>query len=190
VEKIKIKDFEELAVNFKSSLSTHEISKELHHSLISDLLFSVCVFIDQKSNTSFHETIGSYFEERSGAILSDKHQDYLLADIEILFSKGRKIETNFLKSALTNKDYAVLKLEVTFGVRGIDELDENIDINSRFKKLLRKKECISAVKFQPLKDLDSDLWLTVPLQGSEYGDFTQTIDGVYELMCSVAKQWV
>ena len=54
---------------------------------------------------------------------------------------------------------------------------------------MKKKEGISVVKFQALKDLDSDLWLTVPLQGSKYGDFSQTIEGVYELMCSVVKQW-
>jgi hypothetical protein len=189
VSKFKIEDFEELAVGVKASLDNHDIPKDLQFSLISEILFNFSAFIDERVDSNLHEIIDSFLDEKSEVILANNRQDYLLADVEIIFNKGRKIETNILYSALSNRDYNILVLEVAFGIRDIDELDDVIDIEPRLKKLLKKKEGISIIKFQPLKDLGSKKWLSVPLKGSEYGDFEQNIEGVYELMCAVAKQW-
>ena len=185
----KITDFENLAVNIRSSLVKHEIPDELHYSIISDVLFDFAAYIDEKTNDNLHEVIDSYLEDHTEKILSDEQEDYLLADIEIIFEKGRKIKTNVLFSCLKNKEYGKLVLEVAVGVRDISELDKDVDIDSRFEKLMKKKEGVVSVNFQPLKDLDTKNWLSIPLVGSEYGDFEQSIDGIFNLICKVAKQW-
>jgi hypothetical protein len=189
VSEFNIEDFEDLIKNIKVSLDTHGIDEDQHYSLLSEILFNVTAFIDERANTSLHEVADSFIDDCYEKIQSNLNRDYLLADVNIFFGNGNKVETNVLKSNIENKEYYMLELEVALELRDISEIDKVVDIEGRLNKLLRNKKGIVKVDFQPLKDLGSENWISVPLTGSSHGDFSENIEGLFELIKSVAKKW-
>ena len=189
-KEIKLEDFGELAMSLKPSLLTHGIPDELHYSLLSDVVFQCAAFIDEKTGSSFHEGIDALLDEYIEALSGDISSDYMVAEIQIVFGKGRKVETNVLKSHLENKENIVLDFEMALGIRDIDEIDAKIDADARFAALMKKKNGIKSLDFKAAKDFENDNWYSIPLQGSEFGDFEQSIDGILKLVSKVTKQWV
>ena len=189
-EKIKIDDFVELAFALKPALTTHDVPDELHYSLISDIVFSFASFLDDRTGTAFHEQIYSLLEEHAEQLGETQPGDYLIAEIDILFDKGRKCEMNLLKSGLENSENLRLILEITLEIRDLDEIDQAIDVDSRFLKLLKKKKGIKALRFNSAENLEKEDWLEVPLAHSEFGDFAQSLDGIEQCIRKVSKQWL
>jgi hypothetical protein len=100
--KITLQDFRELAASLKPTLVSHEVPINLQDSLLSDVVFQFASFIDEKTGSSFHESIYDLLEERSAA--DDGFTDYLAAELEILFVAGRRCRANLLHSMLLNPD--------------------------------------------------------------------------------------
>ena len=62
-KKIELDDFIDLGVSIKSSLRTHSIDKELHYSIISDVLFHCANMIDEKTGSYHHEMIDGLIDD-------------------------------------------------------------------------------------------------------------------------------
>ena len=189
-KKIKIEDFVELAFRLKPSLESHGVPDDLHYSLISDTLFSIASFLDEKTGTNFHAEIDSLLDDYAEELNETREGDYLIAEIDILFEKGRKCEMNLLKSHLDNSEHMQLILEMALELRDVDEIDKAIDIDSRLLRLLKKKNGIKSLKFNSAQNIDKEDWFEVPLAGSVYGEFEQSLSGVEECIREVAKQWL
>lgn len=186
--KIKSEDFYQLALALKPTLVTHGVPVELHYSLISDIMFEFANFVDEKSGSSFHEGLFALLAEHAEELSSDiKRTDWLVAELEVLFGKGKKVETNIHKSYLENREYLKLHMEISLGARDISEIDKNIDADARFAALLKKKNGIRALRFKAAR---SGAWLEVPLNGTGSGDYNQSVDGICGCIIAVTKQWV
>ena len=188
--KIKIADFEDLALALKPSLDTHGVPKELHYSIISDALFSFASFLDEKSGTNFHEDIFAVLDNYVEKLGESAIGDFLVAEIDIVFEKGRKAEVNLLKSHLDNNESLQFALEIELELRDLDEIDEEIDADSRFIKLIKKKKGIKLLKFNSAEDLENENWFDVSLKGSEFGRFEQSLSGLKKCIREVANQWL
>ena len=188
--KLEIDDFVELAFALKHALTAHEVPDKLHYSLISDNVFSFASFLDEKIGTSFHEQIYSLLDEHAEQLSGTLAGDYLIAELEILFEKGRKREMNLLKSHVDNSEHLLFDLEMTLEIRDLDEIDEVIDVNARFIKLLKKRKGIKAIKFNSAENLEKADWLEVPLAESEFGNFEQSLDGIEMCIREVTKKWL
>lgn len=188
--KIKIDDFGELAFELKPLLETHGVPEEHYYSLISDTLFTFANFLDEKTGTNFHEQIYPLLDSYAEKLNEPQAGDYLVAEIDILFKKGRKCEMNLLKSHLDNSEHLQLILETSLEIRDIDEVDKAIDVDSRFLNLLKKKRGIKCLKFNSARNLDEENWFEVPLAGSDYGEFEQSLAGIEKCVREVVKQWL
>jgi hypothetical protein len=185
---IKIEELEELAWSLKPILDTHNVPSELHYSIISDVIFQFANFIDERTGSSFHERIDGLIDKHFDKLSSQRQpDDWLIAELEILFGKGKKVEMNILRSHLSNRRHLMLDLEMALGVRDIDEIGKKIDTGAKFTTLMRRKNGIEALRFKPIR---SEIWLSIPLNGSEHGDYEQSLSGILKCINRVAKQWV
>lgn len=189
-KQIKIADFGDLALALKPSLVTHGVPEELHYSIISDALFSFASFLDEKTGTNYHENIYTLLDDYVEKLSESKIGDFLIAEIDIVFEKGRKVEMNLLKSHLDSSERLQFALEIELELRDFDEIDEEIDADSRFIKLMKKKKGIRLLKFNSAEDLENENWFDVSLEDSEFGRFEQSLSGLKKCIREVAKQWL
>lgn len=118
-----------LVDSLKSTIELHEVSTEKQDSLLSDILFHVAYMIDEKQGSALHENVFEMLEE-----FSPLPKDYLVCELVVRLGR-KKLETNILKSNIEVPRSMQLNLEVLLGLRDISEIDDNIDTESKFKRL-------------------------------------------------------
>jgi len=188
-KEIKLTDFGELALELKPTLETHGVPEKFHYSLISDVLFTFANFLDEKNGTDFHEQIYPLMDELAEKLSAPQLGDFQVAEVIFEFEKGRKV-MNLLKSQLDHPEILQFDLEFNLGLRGLDEIDNEIDADARFLKLLKTKRRVKSLKFNSAKNYTNEDWISVSLEESEYGSFEQSLSGIQQCIREVVKQWL
>lgn len=189
-KELELTDVLELAYSIKPILQKHDVDPELHFSIIDDIAFEVSNMIDDKMGTCIHENIIPAMESIALDFSRDRPTDFCVAFLEIIMGKGKKFEANILKGQLDSEERLAENIEMALYIRDIDEIDKNIDIEGRFKKLIDKKKGIKELRFQHVRDMDADKWLSVNLSESDYGAFEESIDGIKQCIHAVLDSWV
>ncbi|MDJ0712061.1 MAG: hypothetical protein QNJ14_16850 [Woeseiaceae bacterium] len=174
---IQLQDFAEIALKIKPILVTHDVPAEYHYSIISDIVFEFAASVDTRTGTSFHESIYALLEDQVDALNAGAAEQHLFTDLQIEFGNGDVVETNFPHTQLEDDEQLRLNLEFTLSLRDIDEIDEEIDVTPRFKKLMTAKQGIRELRILPGTEPDADAWVLV-------SEFEPSIDG---LMASIRK---
>ena len=181
-EDIELQDFAEIALKIKPILETHDVPAEFHYSIISDIVFEFANSVDTKTGTSFHESIYALLEEQAEALNAGSVGRPLFTDLQIEFGNGEVAETNFPQTQLEDDEQLRLNLEFTLTLRDIDEIDEQIDVAPRFKKLMAAKQGIRELRILPGSEPDADAWTTV-------NKFEPSIDGVLDCIRAAMTTW-
>jgi hypothetical protein len=188
---IKPNDFATLALALRSVVVNHKVPPDLRASLIEDVVFHFAVFIDERTGTDFHESVLGVLGKHAKQLGAEpRPTDYLVAELEIVFNKGRKAELNVLRSSLLKPSVLRLDVEVALGVRDVSEIRTRIDTDRRFADLMRKKGGIKALRFSAAGNIPKPSWQEVPLQGSPYGTFEQSLGGLVACIKKVAAAWL
>ncbi len=178
-KKITLEDFAELAHTIKPILESHDVPEEYHYSMISDVVFEFANLVDTKTGTSFHESIYGLLEEHAEKLSTGGAGRILVTEIEIEFGNGEILETNVPDTQLEDEAQMRLHLEFTLTLRDIDEIDEEIDIEPRFSKLIAGNKGIKELRILPGKEPDADAWVTVD-------KFEASMDGLIACIRKVA----
>lgn len=187
---IRPNDFATLALALRSVLANHKVPPDVRASLIEDIVFQFAVFIDEKTGTDFHESVlGVLGEHAKQLSASPKPSDHLVMELQVVFLKGRRAELNILRSCLLKPSVLRLNLEVALGVRDITEVGARVDTHQRFADLMKKKAGIKALMFSSASNIKRPSWQEVRLQGSAYGTFEQSLDGLVACIRNVAAEW-
>ncbi len=189
-DKFEIQDFKDLVISLKPSLETHDVPGEMHFSLLSDIAFHVANLVDEKTGSNFHEVIDGLMDDISEEISSGACSDYCVAFLELVTEKGKKHETNVLKSMLEIDEAMVSNIEFVLELRDILEIDEEIDIDKRLKSHDRKHGKVTILRFQKLSDMNTDIWEEVILKESSYGKYESNVSGIKNCIHSVVEKWV
>lgn len=188
-KKFQTDDFIALAGKIKPVLDTHNVPAELHFSIISDFVFEAANLIDEKTGSAFHEEIYGALESVAEQLAIESMGDYCVAFMDLVTAKNKKFELNILKSMLENPDDLVMGIEVTLELRELDELDKVIDIDRRLASFNKKTGGIRTLRFQSMENMDTEIWIEVPLNDSEYGSFSNDIAGISECIRKVVAGW-
>ncbi|GGK70576.1 hypothetical protein [Amphritea balenae] len=167
--KFEESDLIELAATIRPTIETHNVSPELQDSLLSDVIFQVATLIDEKQGSSLHEGVFELLDN-----VSPIESDYLVCDLDIHLEDGKVFETNVLKSNIEIPEGLILNLEVLLELRDIFELDDEIDIESKFRAIK-----IKSLIFKP--------WEKEP---ETHSPEISSISDLAAFINKVAKQWV
>lgn len=177
-----------LAFSTKEILNLHEVEPEIHQSIISDVLFEFANLLDEKQGSNFHEEIYSLIDSISEDLNDNSNSDCCVCFLQIIMEHGKRYETNVLKSELENSESMLLNIEMTMNLRKYEEMDSEIDIEKRLRASCSKKGKIDKLRFQELKDMDTDVWLELYLEENEFGKFDNTVSGVISCIRSVSNK--
>lgn len=148
---IALHDFLQLAAALKPTLEAHEVPVDQRDSLLSDIVFHCASFIDEKTGSSFHESIDDLLADDDEA--TGEFTDRLIAELEIRLGSNRRIRVNLMHSMLSNTEALRSQIEMALGLRGIHELDAKVDIDARLADLLRKRRGIAELQVRCLDPL-------------------------------------
>ena len=176
---IELQDFTEIAFAIKPILETHDVPEEYHYSIISDIVFEFANFVDTKTETSFHESIYALLEEHAENLSTAGAGRVLITELELAFGNGDVLEANVPDTQLDDEAQLRLHLEFTLTIRDLDEIDEEIDAERRFKKLLSDKNGIRKLRILPGKEPDASAWVSVD-------EFDESMDGLIASLRKVA----
>ena len=178
-EKIELEDFAELAHTIKPILESHDVPEQYHYSIISDVIFEFANLVDTKTETSFHESIYGLLEDHAEKLSTAGAGRILVTELEIEFGNGEVLEANVPDTQLEDEAQMRLQLEFTLTLRDIDEIDEEIDIEPRFRKLIARNKGIKELRILPGKEPDADAWVSVD-------EFEESMDGLIACIRKVA----
>jgi hypothetical protein len=182
-------DFVQLALRLRETVVTHGVPAQHRASLIEDVVFQFATFLDERMGSRLHESVFSLLDDRASDLGAEPAPDsVLVAQLEIDFGKGRKA-LNILSGHLRDKQGLRETVEFSLGVRRLEELDAEVDIEGRFAELLRRKSGIRALRFNPAASLGNPAWTAVALDGSPYGTFEPSIEALCACIRRVARQW-
>ncbi len=187
-KQLKIDDLGELSLELKSCLVTHGVPEELHYSILSDALFAFASLLDEKTGTDFHERLLPLLDDYLQKPSQSQIGDYLVAEIAIVFQEGRKAEMNVLYSHLENSTHLQFDLEMALALRNLDEIGDEIDVGTRFAKLMQERKGIESLKILAADNCETDSWRTVPLKSEEHGEYEQSVDGLAKCIRKVVSQ--
>lgn len=188
---ISLDDFLDLALRLRETAVTHHVPSEHRASLIEDSVFQFAAFLDERLGSSFHESIFGLLEDHAEALAREPDPvSPLLAQLEITFGKGRKKEANILRGHLREEQFLREVVEFALGLRSLDEIDAEIDSDARFTRLMATKNGIRSLRFNSAANIGSPSWLEVLLEGSEYGTFDQSLEGLCSCISRVTRQWI
>ena len=176
-----VQDFTEVAFAIKPILDSHDVPAEYHYSIISDIVFEFANLVDTKTGSSFHEAVYAVLEEQAEALNSGATGSEIFTDLRIQFGDGDVLETSFPLSQLKDEAQLRLNLEFTLTLRDIDEIDDDIDVAPRFRKLLAEKKGLRELRILPGSEPDADAWTTV-------ADLEPSIDGLLDSIRKVMNQ--
>ena len=176
---IELQDFTEIAFAIKPILETHDIPEEYHYSIISDIVFEFANRLDTRTGTSFHESIYALLEEHAEKLSAAGPGRILITELEIEFSNGDVLEANVPDTQLDDEAQLRLHLEFTLTIRDLDEIDAEIDVDGRFKKLVADRKGIRTLRILPGKEPDASAWVIVD-------EFDESMDGLVACLRKVA----
>ena len=90
---------------------------------------------------------------------------------------------------LENADNLTMGLEFTLELRELDELDKVINIEKRLASFNKKTGGIQLLRFQSMENMDTNIWVEVPLKDSVYGSFSNDVAGISECIRTVVASW-
>jgi hypothetical protein len=161
-------------------MANHGVPPKLRASLIEDVVFHVAVLVDEKTGSDFHESIFAALGRRAKELGEDPEPvDAVVAEVEVLFGKGRKAELVIARSGLERPALLRQVLEVAIGVRDVAELESRIDTRARFAEVLKKKGGLKSVRCK-LVGPGRRSWRDVRLQRAKTGRAGPTLDGLLE----------
>lgn len=161
-------------------MATHDVPANRRASLIEDVVFHVAVLVDEKTGSEFHESIFSALAKRAKELGEDAEPvDALVAEVEVLFGKGRKAELVIARSGLERPALLRQVLEVAIGIRDVSEIKSRIDTGARFAELLKKKGGLKSVRYKPVGP-GRRSWCDVRLRRAKTGRAEPTLDGLLE----------
>ena len=182
--KFNIEDFNQLVVEIKDTLETHNINETLHHSIISSVLFNVAVFIDEKTENHLHEFITSYIEEKYDSIIEDsqKFELKLEGELKIKYENGTSSRTTLLTPHLKCIEELIFELEMMTNLRDIPEIDKDIDMEERYESIIRKKR--QGIKFIHLNKIEGKS-IDFPFNQETCDEFEDSIEGLAKCIMNV-----
>ena len=173
------KDFASLALSLRQTVANHKVPPDLQASLIEDVVFHFAAFIDEKTGSDIHESIFSVLRKCAKQLgETPVPSDALLAEVQITFLKGRKVELNVLRSSIAKPALLRLTVEIALGVRDTTEIKARVDTERRFADLLEKKGGVTAVRFRLANTDDNASWQEVKLKRSPHKNFEQSVKGL------------
>lgn len=180
----------ETLVELASALGTigarHGVSEDARFAFVSDAMFEVAVSFDRVLGGSVHESILTLLEDHRAALsVEPPPADRLVAEVEVRFQKGKKAELNVLASHLDAEKQLRLVVEVALGVRSVEELRARVDVEERFARRSADRGGVTALRFKRA-GRGGARWGAVPLRGSPYGDFDDSVAGVLRCILAVA----
>lgn len=176
---IELQDFTEIAFAIKPILETHDVPAQFHYSIISDIVFEVAGLHDAKTGTSFHESIYGLLDEYAEELSTAGPGRILITELEIEFANGDVLEANVPDTQLDDEAQLRLHLEFTLTIRDLDEIDAEIDVEGRFRKLIADRKGIRTLRILPGKEPDASAWVTVD-------KFDESMDGLVACLRRVA----
>lgn len=176
---IELQDFTEVAFAIKPILETHDVPEEYHYSIISDVVFEFANLLDDRTGTSFHESIYALLEEQAEKLSTAGTGRIPITELEIEFGNGDVLEANVPDTQFDDEAQLRLHLEFTLTLRDIDEIDEKIDVEPRFRKPMEARKGIRELRILPGKEPDGDAWVSVD-------GFDESIDGLIACVRKVA----
>jgi hypothetical protein len=173
------KDFASLALSLRQTVANHKVPPGQQASLIEDVVFHFAVFIDERTGNDIHESIFSVLRKYAKQLgKTPARADSLLAEVQITFLKGRKVELNVLRSSIAKPALLRLIVEIALGVRDTTEIKARVDTGRRFADLMKKKGGVNTVRFRLANAADNTSWQEVKLQRSPHGNFEQSVKGL------------
>ena len=177
------KDFLQLALALREIAEAHNVPAESRVSLIEDVVFQFASFLDERLGSSLHGEIYAILEQHEDVLSQQPRPlDVLVAEVEIVFGKGRKRGIHILSGYLQEPRFLREGIEVSLGLRRLDELDCDIDSDVRFGQLLAKKNGIEMLRINAVANVDAPSWVDVPHRES-------SLDGLCECVRRVISQW-
>ncbi len=176
---IELQDFTEIAFTIKPILETHDVPEEYHYSIISDIVFEFAHLLDTKTETSFHESIYGLLEEHAEKLSTAGPGRIPITELGIEFGNGDVLEANVPDTQFDDEAQLRLHLEFTLTIRDLDEIDEEIDVERRFKDLVSGKKGIRKLRILPGKEPDASAWVSVD-------EFDESMDGMIACLRKVA----
>lgn len=172
-------DFVSLALSLRQTVANHGVPPRLRASLIEDVVFQFAAFMDEKTGGAIHESIFSVLRKHARQLGEDPEPaDLLLAEVEIRFLKGAKAEFNVLRSSLEKPKMLRLIVEIAMGLRDTTEIETRIDTKRRFAELMKRNRGIRTIRFRMADARGRYSWKEFGLEGSPFGTFDQSIDGL------------
>jgi hypothetical protein len=154
---------------------------------VSDAMFEVAVLLDDATGGSVHESILGLLGEHQGELsVEPPPADHVVGEVEVRFEKGRKAELAVLASHLEAEKHLRLVLEIALGVREVEELRARVDVEARFADRRRTRGGVTTIRFRRAGSRASK-WQSVPLRGSSFGDFDETVRGLMGCILAVAR---
>jgi hypothetical protein len=181
------KDFASLALSLRQTVANHKVPSDMQASLIEDVIFHFAVFVDERTGSDIHESIFTVLRKYAKQLgEAPVPSDLLLAEVEVIFLKGRKAEFNVLRSSMEKSELLRLIVEIALGVRDTTEIKARIDTARRFAELLEKKGGIKAVRIKSANARGKSAWQEVKLDGSQ-GVFEQSLKGILTCIRTVLR---
>jgi hypothetical protein len=183
------KDFASLALSLRQTVANHKVPPDLQASLIEDVVFHFAAFIDERTGSDIHESIFSVLRKCAKQLgETPAPSDSLLAEVEITFLKGRKVELNVLRSSIAKPALLRLTVEIALGVRDTTEIKARVDTDRRFEDLMEKRGGVNAVRFRLANAADNASWQEVKLRRSPHGNFEQSVKGLLACIRAVVTK--
>ena len=184
-KQIEINDFKKIIPELREILETHNIDKEQHYSIISDILFSFSYFIDQHQNSYLHETITSYIDDNYELLSNKTNEIRMIGELQIVFGNKRKFTTNILNIHLIDKSSLIDNLIGVLRLKDIGETLSSDEINKKFKSLvIENREGIYALRFRRSEDISKDIWIEFNCKDYSYEckDINELAENVYHFI--------
>src|SRR5688572_72239 len=183
------RDFASLALSLRQTVANHKVPPDLQASLIEDVVFHFAAFIDERTGSDIHESIFSVLRKCAKQLgETPAPSDSLLAEVEITFLKGRKVELNVLRSSIAKPALLRLTVEIALGVRDTTEIKARVDTDRRFEDLMEKRGGVNAVRFRLANAADNASWQEVKLRRSPRGNFEQSVKGLLACIRAVVTK--
>ena len=176
---IELQDFTEIAFAIKPILEAHDVPEEYHYSIISDIVFEFANLLDTKTETSFHESIYALLEEHAEKLSTAGPGRIRITEVELVVGNGDVLEANVPDTQFDDEAQLRLHLEFTLTIRDLDEIDEEIDVERRFRNLVSDKKGIRKLRILPGKEPDASAWVSVD-------EFDESMDGLVACLRNVA----
>ncbi len=177
---IQLQDFTEVALAIKPILETHNVPVEYHYSIISDIVFEFANLVDTKTGTSFHESIYALLEEQAEQLSAAGAGRIPVTDFEVEFGNGEILQANFPDTQLDDEAQLRLHLEFTLTLRDLDEIDEDIDVEQRFRNLVEKNKGIRELRILPGSEPDANAWVAID-------EFDESVEGLLACIREIAS---